>query len=184
MEFSLGSVSLSLFKEVDKPSLSESYLSEEKLSGMILTGSLIPLHSKMHKKAWERWENLFKLYREFTSWSQFICSFPTDVVIIKTYSSVIWQASSWLNGKKSAFNVGDTGSIPGLGRSPGKEAGNLLDWYSCLENSMDRGGCWATVHEIAKELDMTAQLNSTNNLNMGIAYLRKKSFIINDEEKL
>ena len=52
---------------------------------------------------------------------------------------------------------------------------------------MDRGACWATVHEIAKELDMTEQLNSTNNINMGIAYLKKKrkiSFLLNDEEKL
>ena len=40
---------------------------------------------------------------------------------------------------------------------------------------MDRGACWATVHEIAKELDMTEQLNSTNNVNMEIAYLKKKN---------
>jgi len=43
-------------------------------------------------------------------------------------------------GKASACNVGDPGSIPGLGRSPGEGNGNPL-WYSCLENSMD-GGAW------------------------------------------
>ena len=44
------------------------------------------------------------------------------------------------DGKASACNVGDLGSIPGLGRSPGEENGNPLQ-YSSLENSMD-GGAW------------------------------------------
>ena len=43
----------------------------------------------------------------------------------------------------------DTGSIPGLGRSPGKGNGNPFQ-YSCLENSMDRGAWQATVHGAAK----------------------------------
>ena len=42
------------------------------------------------------------------------------------------------DGKASAYSVGDLGSIPGLGRSPGEGSGNPLQ-YSCLENSMDRG---------------------------------------------
>ena len=42
------------------------------------------------------------------------------------------------DGKESAFNAGDLGSIPGLGRSPLEGNGNPLQ-YSCLENSMDRG---------------------------------------------
>ena len=54
-----------------------------------------------------------------------------------------------LAGKESACNVGEAGSIPGLGRSPGEGHGNPL-WYSCLKNSMDRGAEWATVHGIAK----------------------------------
>ena len=41
-------------------------------------------------------------------------------------------------GKESAYNAGNTGSITGLGRSPGEGNGNLLQ-YRCLENSMDRG---------------------------------------------
>ena len=44
------------------------------------------------------------------------------------------------DGKVSAYNVGDVGSIPGLGRSPGEGNGNPL-LYSCLENPMD-GGIW------------------------------------------
>ena len=49
----------------------------------------------------------------------------------------------------SACNAGDPGSIPGLGRSPGEGNGNPLQ-YSCLENPMDRGAWWATVHGVAK----------------------------------
>ena len=49
--------------------------------------------------------------------------------------------------KTSACNVGDLGSIPGSGRSPGEGNGNPLQ-YSCLENPMDRGAWWATVHGI------------------------------------
>ena len=51
--------------------------------------------------------------------------------------------------KVSACNAGDTGSIPGLGRSPGEGNGNPLQ-YSCLENPMGGEACWATVHVVAK----------------------------------
>ena len=50
---------------------------------------------------------------------------------------------------KSACNAGDPGFIPGLGTSSGEGNGNPLQ-YSYLENSMDRGAWWVTVHEIAK----------------------------------
>ena len=54
--------------------------------------------------------------------------------------------------KNLPANAGDTGKlglIPGLGRSPGAGNGNPLQ-YSCLENSVNRGTWWATVHEVAK----------------------------------
>ena len=51
--------------------------------------------------------------------------------------------------KASVCNVGDPGSIPGLGRSPGEGNGNPLQ-DSCLENPMDRGAWWATVHGVTK----------------------------------
>ena len=53
--------------------------------------------------------------------------------------------------KNPHANTGDTGSIPGLGGSPGEGNGKPLQ-YSCLENSMARGGWWATVRGVA-ELD-------------------------------
>ena len=51
--------------------------------------------------------------------------------------------------KASACNAGDLGLIPGWGRSPGEGNGNPLQ-YSCLENPMDGGAWWATVHRVAK----------------------------------
>ena len=53
------------------------------------------------------------------------------------------------DGKASAYNAGDPGLIPGLGRAPGEGNGNLLQ-YSCMENSMDRQAWQAIVHEVVK----------------------------------
>ena len=52
-------------------------------------------------------------------------------------------------GKEFAYNAGDLDSIPGLGRSPGRGHGNQLQ-DSCLENPMDRGAWWATVHGVTE----------------------------------
>ena len=49
----------------------------------------------------------------------------------------------------NAGDIRDTGLLPGLGRSPGKGNGNPLQ-YSCLEESMDRGAWWATVHGVSR----------------------------------
>ena len=59
--------------------------------------------------------------------------------------------------KVSARNVGDLGSIPGLGRSPAE--GNPLQ-YSCLENPTDRGAWWATVHGVAKSRTQLSDFTS------------------------
>ena len=53
------------------------------------------------------------------------------------------------DSKESDHNMGDLGSIPGSGRSPGERSGNQLQ-YSCLENAMGRGAWWATVHGVTK----------------------------------
>ena len=63
--------------------------------------------------------------------------------------------SSGSDSKESACNIGDSGLIPGSGRSPGGGHNNLLQ-FSCLENPMDRGAWQATVHkEGLKEMDKT-----------------------------
>ena len=61
--------------------------------------------------------------------------------------------------KNPLANAGDVGLIPESGRSPGEGNGNPLQ-HSCLENPMDRGVWWATVHGVTKESDMTEQLNN------------------------
>ena len=55
-------------------------------------------------------------------------------------TNMIYSFPDGSNGKASAYNAGDVGSIPGSGRSPGEGNGNPLQ-YSCLENPMD-GGAW------------------------------------------
>ena len=53
------------------------------------------------------------------------------------------------DGEESAYNAGDPGLIPGSGRSPGEGNGNLLQYFF-LENPMNRGAWWATVHGVTK----------------------------------
>ena len=53
------------------------------------------------------------------------------------------------DGKQSAYGAGNPGSIPGSGRSPAEGNGNPLQ-YTWLENSMDGGTWWATVHGVTK----------------------------------
>ena len=65
-----------------------------------------------------------------------------------------------LDGKASAYNAGDSGFIPGSGRSPGQGNGNPLQ-YSSLENPMDRGAWWATVHGVAKSRTRLSDFSSS-----------------------
>ena len=64
------------------------------------------------------------------------------------------------DGKESACDAGDPGSIPGWRRSPGRGHGNPFQ-YSCLENSTDRGAWWAYRLWDPKELDTTDQVSLT-----------------------
>ena len=65
-------------------------------------------------------------------------------VAYRTWASLVAQRLKCLPAM-----AGDLSSIPGSGRSPGKGNGNPLQ-YSCLENPMDGGAWWATVHGVAK----------------------------------
>ena len=62
-------------------------------------------------------------------------------------------------GKESSCNAGDTGSIPGSRRSPGKRNDNTLQ-YSCLGNPLDRGAWEATVHRASKSRTQLKQLSN------------------------
>ena len=79
-----------------------------------------------------------------------IQSYPGVKIIL--HNLVLFFRSKCGNGsegKEAVCDVGDPGSIPGLGRSPGEGNGNPLQ-YSCLEIPMDRGAWQATVHGVAK----------------------------------
>ena len=69
------------------------------------------------------------------------------------------QALVIKNPPANAGDIGDMGSIPGLGRSPGEANGNPLQ-YSCLEKSMDRRVWWAISHGVAKSWTQLKQLST------------------------
>ena len=60
-----------------------------------------------------------------------------------------WGVPGGSDGKESACNAGNLGSIPGLGRCPAEGNGNPIQ-YPRLENPMDRRAWWATVHRVAQ----------------------------------
>ena len=66
--------------------------------------------------------------------------------------------------KVSACNAGDPGLIPGLGRAPGEGNGTPLQ-YSCLENPMEGGAGWATVHRVSKSQTGLSDFTSTFTFN-------------------
>ena len=83
---------------------------------------------------------------------------PRELLVLYTQSTCyilsltyyfILGLQQWLRGQESTCDAGDTGSIPGSGRSPGKGNGNPLQ-YSCLENPLDRGAWRATVRGVIK----------------------------------
>ena len=65
------------------------------------------------------------------------------------------------DGKESACNSGDLGSISGMGRFPGGGHGNPLQ-YSCLENPLDKGVWWATLYKVAKRRTGLKQLSTSS----------------------
>ena len=77
------------------------------------------------------------------------------IIVIIIIAGLRW----WLSGKESSCNVGDSGSIPGSGRSPRGGLGNPLQ-YSCLENPVDRGAWWTIVHGITKSQMQLKGLNA------------------------
>ena len=71
------------------------------------------------------------------------------VILLPKMASQVAPVVVVKNLPANAEDTRDTSSIPGLGRSPGEGNGNPHQ-YSCLENPIDRGVWWATVHEVSK----------------------------------
>ena len=89
----------------------------------------------------------------------FLCFENVHFFFLKVSTNDIWvllknsrDFPGGANGKESACNAGNLGSIPGSGSSPGKGSSYPLQ-HSWLENPMDRGAWWDTVHGVAKSHD-------------------------------
>ena len=74
--------------------------------------------------------------------------------------------------------MGDLGSIPGLGRSPGKGTSYPLQ-YSCRENSVDRGAWWATVHRVAKSRTRLSNFHFHSYVKMEQVYVSNICSLLN-----
>ena len=96
-----------------------------------------------HRIRFESWAHFF--FEEFTPPPPHIA--PSSFLICKFIVRPGKPSNS--DSKASAWNAGDLGFKPGSGRSSGEGNGNPLQ-CSCLENPMDRGGWWATVHGVAR----------------------------------
>ena len=104
----------------------------------------------------------------FTKVTQILDNYsPIFFILMSQFlPSILMRVQGFPGGsevKVSACNVGDLGSIPGLGRSPGEGNVNPLQ-NSCLENTMDGGAWWGTVHGVAKCQTRLSNLTFTFNI--------------------
>ena len=81
------------------------------------------------------------------------------------------------NGKESACNVRDLGSIPGSGRCPGAGNSSPLQ-HSCLENSIDRGTWQATVHGVTKSQTLLSEFHFSLSLDGNLWYTVFIKFLV------
>ena len=95
--------------------------------------------------------NLNYSLQSFQNWHLYLWHICSSMSYIYLFLQLEQLSNSTIgsDGKVSACNVGDSGSIPGLGRSPGEGNGNPWQ-YSCLEKSKDRAPGQATVHGVIK----------------------------------
>ena len=90
------------------------------------------------------------------------------------YLDSLWvsQVAQWV--KNQPATVGDVGSIPGSGRSPGGGHGNSLQ-YSCLESPMDRGVWWATICGVTRSWTRLKRLSTAYRAHVGWGLMAPKT---------
>ena len=99
------------------------------------------------------WDLILKYYFQHHIPLLIVCLELCNFLLIMCFS-----LAAGSDGKQSACNAGDLGSIPGSERHPGE--GNCCPLqYSCLENPMDRGIWWATVHRVSKNQTRLSDLH-------------------------
>ena len=108
------------------------------------------IRGKRKQKGCHWWESMS---RKVSPWLHEVSFKSNDI-----YSRHIWGNRA-LVVRNLLVNAGDTGSIPGSGRSPRGRHGNPL-YYSCLESPIDRGDCWAIVHRVVKSLTWLKKLST------------------------
>ena len=128
--------------------------------------SQIPSGLKKNKKYFEMYED------EYTTWQKLRNSVKT--MCGENYYLWIPKRPPWcLTGKESTSNAGDAGDmglISGLGRFPGGRNGNPLQ-YSCLDNPLDRGTWWATVHGVTTSQTWWSTTRTTTKVLIHYCYL-------------
>ena len=120
------------------------------LSHLILSPLLVSSPSPVISGCWRTETPLYRVHGQHpVDWLESLT--PLIVSSSKTSSRSLKPYASPCGPdiKISACNTGDPGLIPGSGRSPGEGIGYPLQ-YTCLENSLDRGAWWNTVHRVAK----------------------------------
>ena len=119
--------------------------------------------------------NLISGSSAFSKTSLNIRKFTVHILLkpgLKNFENYFTSFPSGAEVKAPACNVGDLGSIPGSGRSPGEENGNPL-LYSCLENPVDRGAWRASVHKVARVgHDLATKLPPNFNFSLSVPILR------------
>ena len=108
----------------------------------------------------------------FCQWEGYLL--VSGIPICQVSYNLLWVSQVVLvvnNLPANAGDVRDVGSIPGWGRSPGEGNGNPLQ-YSCLDNPMDRGAWWATVHRVTKSQTQLKRLSTHAHTSLSQGSLR------------
>ena len=143
-----------------KPTAPRSYQNQERVLPRGCGGSMVQSTPRFWTSGLQNCQRIqFWVLKTIFIETQFIY----NVVLVSGVQQSEMQSSQVAlvvkNPPANAGDARDMSSIPGLGRSPGGGHGNPLQ-YSCLENPMDRGAWWATIHRVAKSWIRMRQLST------------------------